>query len=231
MLLKKDQITAMMDLSVLRADCKITEVDEVADIAKKYNCGCIIVWPSYVPYLLEKISDRPDIRPASVISFPGGSSTTAVKVLEARNLIKMGCVELDMVLNIGLLKSGRNSEVFEDINAVVEEAGKVPVRVIMETHYLSDNEIKNACDSCIKAKAAFVKTGTGWTPTGATLENIALIKNHVKDAIGIKASGGIKGLDTLAEMYKRGATKFGIGLRTVDKIFEQMSEYTDGLQI
>lgn len=231
MILTAKQITAMMDLSVLRTDCTLKEVDEVVEVSKKYDVGCIIVWPSFVPYLMEKLADRPDIRPASVISFPGGASSTATKVAEAKELVKMGCVELDMVINVGLLKSGKYAEVLADVKAVVEAAGKVPVRVIMETHCLTDDEIMKACDICIESGAAFVKTGTGWTPTGATLENIALIKKHVKDAIGIKASGGVRGLDTLVEMYKRGATKFGIGVRTVGKIFEQLSEYPDGIQI
>lgn len=228
MILTSNQITAMMDLSVLRADCVLKEVDEVADVAKRYNCGCIIVWPSYVPYLLEKISDRPDIMPASVVSFPAGSSTPGIKAAEALELIKMGCKELDMVANIGLIKSGKYREALDDVKAVVDAAGNIPVRVIIETHFLSDDEIKKACDICIDAKAAFVKTGTGWTSTGATLENIALIKSYVNDAIGIKASGGVRGFDTLMEMYKRGATKFGLGVRTVGKIFEQMAQYPNG---
>ena len=97
----------------------------------------------------------------------------------------------------------------------------MPVKVILECHYLSDDEIRRACELCIEAGAAFVKTSTGWAPTGATLENIALIKSCVGDAIVIKASGGIRGFETLKGMYRRGARRFGIGLRTAAPIFEQ----------
>jgi len=132
----------------------------------------------------------------------------------------MGCDELDMVINLGLLRSGQYQRVLDDIRGVVEVANGVPVKVILECHYLTDAEIRKGCELCIQAGAAFVKTGTGWAPTGATLENVALIKACVGDAIGIKASGGIRGLETLTEMYRRGARRFGIGLRSAPRIFE-----------
>ena len=138
----------------------------------------------------------------------------------------MGCDELDMVINVGLLRSGQYQRVLDDIRGVVEVAGTAPVKVILECHYLSDEQIRRGCELCIEAGAAFVKTSTGWAPTGATLENVALIKSCVGDAIGIKAAGGIRGLETLIEMYRRGARRFGIGLSTATRIFEECALHT-----
>jgi deoxyribose-phosphate aldolase len=104
---------------------------------------------------------------------------------------------------------------------VVGVAGDAPVKVILECHYLSDDQIRAGCELCIQAGASFVKTSTGWAPTGATLENLALIKSCVGDAIAIKAAGGIRSLDMVMEMYRLGARRFGIGLSSAIRIFEE----------
>jgi deoxyribose-phosphate aldolase len=210
MVLTAKQITAMMDLSVLRTDCTLKEVDEVVEVSKKYDVGCIIVWPSYVPYLKEKLADRPDIRLASVISFPGGASSTATKVFEAKELAKLGCVEIDMVINVGFIKSGKYAEALADVKAVVEAAGKVPVRVIMETHCLTDDEICKASELAVEAGAAFVKTGTGWNGA-ATVKQVERIYQTIGNAAFIKAAGGIRSLDAVKELYQAGCDRFGIG--------------------
>jgi deoxyribose-phosphate aldolase len=144
-----------------------------------------------------------------------------MKVAEAQELLRLGCDELDMVINIGLLRSGHLQRVLDDIRGVVQAAGETPVKVILECHYLSNDEIRQGCELCIRAGAAYVKTGTGWAPTGATLENVATIKSYVGDAIGIKAAGGIRTLGTLSEMARLGAQRFGIGFRSAQSIFEQ----------
>jgi deoxyribose-phosphate aldolase len=154
--------------------------------------------------------------------------TDTPKVAEARELLQMGCGELDMVINLGLLRSGRYQRVLDDIQAVVDVAGGVPVKVILECHYLSDKEICKGCELCIKAGASFVKTGTGWAPTGATPENIALIKSCVGDAIAIKAAGGVRGLDMVIEMYRLGARRFGVGLNSAIQIFRECATQSGG---
>jgi len=215
------QVASMIDLSAVRADTTEAEVRATADMARQCGCLCATTLPAYTPLLKELLADEPEIRVSGNVSFPSGGATSAMKVAEAKELLQMGCDELDMVMNIGLLRSGRYQRVLEDIKGVIGTAGKVPVKVILECHYLSDDEIRRACELCIKAGAAFIKTGTGWAPSGATLENIALIKSCVGDAIAIKASGGIRGLETLKEMYRRGARRFGVGLRAALPIFEQ----------
>jgi len=215
------QVAGMIDLSAVRADTTEAEVRATADMAIRYRCACATTLPTYTPLLKELLADDPQIRVSGNVAFPAGGVTSAMKIAEAKELLQMGCNELDMVINVGLLRSGRYQRVLEDIQGVVKAAGAVPVKVILECHYLSDDEIRRACELCIEAGAAFVKTGTGWAPTGATLENIALIKSCVGDAIGIKASGGIRRLETLKEMYRRGARRFGIGFKTAPPIFAQ----------
>jgi deoxyribose-phosphate aldolase len=215
------EVARMVDLSAVRPDTSEADVRALADMAKTYRCLCTTTFPAYTPLLKELLADAPEVRISGNVSFPSGGATTSMKMAEAKELLQMGCDELDMVINIGLLRSGQYQRVLDDIRGVVEVAGGVPVKVILECHYLSDDEIRRACELCIQAGAAFVKTGTGWAPTGATLENVALIKSCVGDAIGIKASGGIRGLETLIEMYRRGARRFGIGLKSAPRIFEQ----------
>ena len=216
-----DEIARMIDLSVLRADSDEAQVKALAEAARKYRCICVLTLPSQTPLIKELLADELDIRIGGVVAFPSGGSSTSIKVAEAKELIHIGCKELDMVINIGLLRSGQYQRVLDDIKGVVGVANDVPVKVILECHYLSDDQIRKGCELCVKAGAAFVKTSTGWAPTGATLENIALIKSCVGDAIGIKAAGGIRGLETLKEMYRRGARRFGIGLGSGVQILEQ----------
>ena len=217
----RPQVARMIDLSAVRADTTEAEVRTLAGMVRKYRCICATTLPAYTPLLKQLLADEPQVRVSGNVSFPAGAATSSIKIAEAKELLRMGCDELDMVINIGLLRSGRDQAVLDDIQGVVESAGDVPVKVILECHYLSDDDVRRACQLCIEAGAAFVKTGTGWTPTGATPENITLIKSCVGDAIGIKASGGIRGLETLQEMYRRGARRFGLGVRTAAPIFNQ----------
>ena len=215
------EIARMIDLSAVRADSGEMEVRALADMAKEYQCICASTLPSFTPMLKELLADESQIHVGGNVGFPSGGATRGMKIVEARELVQMGCDELDMVINIGMLRSGRYQTVLDDIKGVVKVADGAPVKVILECHYLSDDEIHRACELCVEAGASFVKTGTGWTPTGATLENITLIKSCVGDAIAIKASGGIRGLETIKEMYRRGARRFGIGLKPAPVIFEQ----------
>ncbi len=215
------EVARMVDLSAVRIDTTEAEVRAMVDLAKKYQCICVTTLPCYTPLVRELLVGEGEIHVSGNVSFPSGEATSNMKIAEARDLLHMGCDELDMVINVGMLRSGKYQYVLDDIVGVVNAAKAVPVKVILECHYLSDDEIRKACKLCIEAGAAFVKTGTGWAPTGATLENIALIKSCVGDRIGIKASGGIRDLETLREMYRRGARRFGIGFRAATPIFAQ----------
>lgn len=218
-----EELARMTDLTAVRAESDEAEVRALAEAAKKYQPICVCTLPSHTPLLQALLADEPRIGVVGAVGFPSGGNTTAAKVAEAKELLEIGCSELDMVINIGLLRSGAYQRVLEDIRGVVEAAGGVPVKVILECHYLSENQIRKGCELCIEAGASFVKTSTGWAPTGATLENVTLIKTCVGDAIAIKAAGGIQSLDTVMGMYRLGVRRFGIGLSSAIRIFE---EYT-----
>jgi deoxyribose-phosphate aldolase len=216
-----NQVAGMVDLSAVRPGVTTADIKSMVEMARQYRCICVTTLPCYTPLAKELLDDVCGIRVSGNVAFPSGGATSSMKIAEARDLIAMGCDELDMVVNVGWLRSGHDRRVLDDIQGVVDVAGEVPVKVILECHYLSDDEIRQGCELCIQAGATFVKTGTGWAPTGATLENVALIKACVGDAIGIKAAGGIRTLETMTAMVRLGARRFGIGFRSAQRIFEQ----------
>jgi deoxyribose-phosphate aldolase len=136
-----------------------------------------------------------------------------------------------MVMNVGKFLSGEYAEVEADVRAVVEAAKPRPVKVIIEMFYLNPAQVEKACEICIGAGAAFIKTGTGWVGNGATVDDIKLIKSMVGDRIQIKASGGIRDLETLVAMYRQGARRFGVNLRSGIKIVEECSKNAEKLAI
>ena len=219
----------MIDLSVVRAQASEADVHTLAETVKKHRCIIATTLPSYTPLILKLLVDELDIGVSGNVGFPSGGQSSTVKVLETKELISLGCDEIDMVMNVGMHKSGQYQHVKDDIRGVVEAAEDAPVKVILECHYLLDDEIRRACEICVETGAAFVKTGTGWAPTGATLKNIALIKSCIGDDIAIKASGGIRGLEMLVEMYRRGARRFGIGLGWERQLFEQIDALPGGV--
>lgn len=223
------EISRMIDLSAVKAEDDDTYIRSLVECAREYRCIAVIPLPSRTLLVKELLQGDPDITLGGAIGFPSGGHTTSIKVAEAKELIALGCSELDMVMNIGKMVSGRTTEVLEDICAVIEAADGVPVKVILECHYLTHDQIRKGCDLCVQAGASFVKTGTGWAPTGATLENIALIKAQVGEAIGVKAAGGVRDLETLLQMYRMGARRFGIALHSATKILEQIQSLPDGV--
>jgi deoxyribose-phosphate aldolase len=132
----------------------------------------------------------------------------------------MGCAEIDMVNNIAWVKAGQEDRYTADVRAVVEAAEGRPVKVILECHWLTEDEITRACQWCIAAGAAWVKTGTGWAPTGATLDNVALMKRTVGARCGVKAAGGVRDVQTLLALHARGARRFGISVLAVQGILD-----------
>ena len=213
----------MIDLSAVQPADGEEAIRRMVDTARQYHCHLVTTLPSQTPRVIELLGGTREIGVSGNVGFPSGGQTTRIKVAEAQELLQMGCTELDMVINIAKLCSGQSQDVLADIRAVVETALGIPVKVILECHYLTPDQIHQACDLCILAGAAFVKTGTGWAPSGATPENVALIKAHVGDEIQIKASGGIRTLDTLLTLHRLGASRFGIGTRWVGDILKSGS--------
>ena len=218
------ELARMIDLSAVRADVELAEVRRLADVARHYRCVCAFVMPCYLPELQGLLADAPHVGIGGVVGFPSGAASTATKAAEARQQLAQGATELDMVINIGMLRSARDRYVEDDIRAVVEAAAGLPVKVILEAHYLSDEQIVRACGIAVRAGAAFVKTATGWAETGATLHNVALIKSVVGGKAQVKAAGGVRDLDTVLEMIRRGVSRFGVGLDSGVKILKQCDE-------
>jgi deoxyribose-phosphate aldolase len=231
MKLTVQQLARMVDLSAVRTDVDLTEVRQLAEAARRFRCICVFVLPCYVAELKPLLADTPEVGLGAVVGFPSGAHTTATKVAEARAQLAQGATELDMVMNVGMLRSGRERYVEDDIRAVVETVAGTPVKVILEAHYLTDDQIVRSSQLAVRAGAAFVKTGTGWAPTGATLHNIQLIKSTIGDAAQIKAAGGVRDLSTVQEMIRLGATRFGVGLAAGVKILEECAALAEGLDV
>ncbi len=215
-------IAQMIDLSAVQAENDSKYIRQMVEKAKEFQCIAVYPLPSWIPFTRQALGTDSGILLGGPVGFPSGGHTTSIKVAETRELIDMGCNEIDMVLNVGKLRSGLKDEVYKDIQAVVEAAAPVPVKVILECHYLSQDEILTGCDLTVKAAAAWVKTGTGWPATGATVERVQLISRHVGDTIQVKAAGGVRDLETLLALYDAGARRFGVGLNSALKIFKQM---------
>lgn len=225
------QLARMLDLSAVRADVDLAEVRRLTEAARQYRCVAAFVLPCHLPALKTLLADAPDVGVGGVVGFPSGAHTTAIKVAEAREQLTAGAGELDMVLNVGMLRSGRDAYVANDIRAVVEAAGAVPVKVILEAHHLNDSEIVRGSQLAVRSGAAFVKTGTGWAPTGATLHNVRLIKSAVGDAAQVKAAGGVRDLKTVVELMRSGATRFGVGLTSGLQILAECAAHADGVEV
>lgn len=223
------QIPRLIDISGVRADVTLDEIDRIASVARQYRFICAFAMPCFTKLLVEKLRDDKDIMVGGVVGFPSGADTTFVKVADAKDMLSAGVNELDMVINIGALKSGRYDLVRDDIKAVVEAAGGVPVKSILEIAYLTDDEIARGSELAVEAGVTFVKTGTGWAAKPTTVETIRLIKKTIGDAAFIKAAGGVRSLDTLLEMAEAGCNRFGIGLRSVLGIMDEVYRRTGAL--
>ena len=198
------ELAQMMDLSVVQAQHTDEDVRQVAKMAIRYQCKAVFTLPCQTHLLRQLIGDEKVVI-GGVVGFPSGGATMNTKIDEARELIDLGCKELDMVINIGKLKSGCKKYVLDDIRSVAEVAAGVPVKVVLECHYLTRDEIRTGCELSLEAGAAFVKTATGWAPTGATLENVSFIHSCTQDRIAIKAAGDVRGLETVLGFRGAGA--------------------------
>jgi len=220
MLLTAQEIAKMIDLSCVRTISSKRDIENMVDAARAYGFGQVSVLQCFIPYTRQLLRDVPNVHVVGNVSFPSGSDSTSIKVAQAKEMMAAGCDEIDMVMNIGKLRSGELIEVETDVRAVIETVHPIPVKVIIEIMYLTPEETRRACGICMRTGAAFVKTGSGWAERGTTLEDVRLIKSIVGERVRIKASGGIRSLDTLLEMYTAGARRFGVNLRSGVQIVE-----------
>jgi deoxyribose-phosphate aldolase len=204
----KKKIAKTIDHSLLKPEMTRDEVRQGCEIAKKYDVASVCCKPSDVAFCAEILKGT-DVEVGTVVGFPHGSSTTETKVFETKNAIANGATEIDMVLNIGQLKSGLYDAVKADIAAVVSAAGGKMVKVILENAYLTDEEKITACKLCEAAGAHYVKTSSGYAPTGATVADVKLMRAAVSPAVKVKSAGGVRALDALIEMLDAGVERSG----------------------
>ena len=219
----RDEIAKMIDVSAVRADSTMEEVAQIVEAARKFPFICIFTMPSMIEKIRDDVRKQPYTGLGGIVGFPSGGETTQTKVHEARELKTLGCDEIDMVMNIGKLKSGLDDEVMADIMAVRAVVSPTPLKVIIEVCLLTDDEIRRAASIVRDSGASFVKTGTGWAGA-TTLHHLEIIRETVGDAIPIKVAGGVRDLDTLLKMKEMGASRFGIGFKSALKIMEQCPE-------
>jgi len=203
-------IAKMIDHTLLKANATKAEIEKLAEEAKQYKFASVCINPVWVKTAAELLKDAPEVKVCTVIGFPLGASTPETKAFETRNAIENGATEVDMVINIGALKDGNDELAERDIRAVVDAAkSKALTKVIIETSLLSDEEKVKACKLAVKAGADFVKTSTGFSTGGATVEDIRLMRDTVGPEIGVKASGGVRSREDAINMIEAGATRIG----------------------
>ncbi|MBA4535880.1 deoxyribose-phosphate aldolase [Bacillus aquiflavi] len=204
-----NSIAKMIDHTLLKADATKDQIKKLCEEAKEFLFASVCVNPSWVKYSAELLQGT-DVKVCTVIGFPLGASTPKTKAFETKNAIENGAEEVDMVINIGALKDGNDELVEKDIKAVVEAAkGKALTKVIIETCLLTNEEKIRACNISAKAGADFVKTSTGFSTSGATIEDVALMRKTVGPNMGVKASGGVRSAHDAQQMIKAGATRIG----------------------
>ena len=205
-----EQVAKTIDHSLLRPELDLDFVRDGVELARRYGVASATVRPADVAFAVDLLEGS-DVFVSTVVGFPHGSSSTETKAFEAERAVELGAREIDMVLNIGRLRSGRAVEVRDDIAAVVAvaQAKGAIVKVIFENAYLDDAEKELACRLSEEAGAAFVKTSTGFAPSGATIDDLKLMRRCVGPHVQVKAAGGIRTLDALLEVMAVGVTRIG----------------------
>jgi deoxyribose-phosphate aldolase len=215
-------VAALIDHTLLRPEATAPDIRKVCTEARQYGFAAVCVNPYWVPLAVVEIGGS-QVKACTVIGFPLGANATSIKVAEAMEAVRAGAREIDMVLNVGELRGGNGDGVLHDIRAVVEAAhdGGAIVKVILETALLTDEQKIASCGLAKDAGAEFVKTSTGFGASGATAEDVALMRRAVGSGMGVKASGGIRTLEDLQKMVAAGATR--IGSSNSVKIIEEMA--------
>ena len=205
----KKEMAKYLDDTLLKADATPEQIVKICEEAKTYGCASVCVNSSYVPLVAKELSGSV-VKTCCVIGFPLGSCTSESKAAETADSIEKGANEVDMVIQIGRAKAGEWDYVKSDIEAVVKAAaGKAIVKVIIETCLLTDEEKIKACQIAKEAGADFVKTSTGFSTGGATVEDIRLMRETVGKDMGVKASGGVRDFEKVQAMIDAGATRIG----------------------
>lgn len=201
-------INHYIDHTLLKPDSTQKQIDQIIEEAKENRFASVCVNPTWVAHAAQALAGEP-VKVCTVVGFPLGANTTAVKAFEAKNAVENGADEIDMVINIGQLKAQNDSAVENDIRAVVEASRPKLVKVIIETCLLTDEEKVRACQLAVAAGADYVKTSTGFSTGGATVADVALMRRTVGETIGVKAAGGARSYADALALIEAGATRIG----------------------
>ena len=205
--LDERRILAAVDHTLLRPTATWEEIRQICDDGVAYGCASVCIPPSYVKQASEYLAGKLPV--CTVIGFPNGYSTTAVKVFEAQDAMANGAREIDMVVNLGWVKDGRWSDVLAELRAVKEACGEHILKVIVETCQLTQEEKVKLCELVTESGADFIKTSTGFSSGGATAEDVALLRTHVGAQVQVKAAGGITSLEDAQTFLDLGAARLG----------------------
>lgn len=201
-------LAGVIDHTQVKAYATQVDIAELCDEAVRLGLFAVTVNPVWVAYCAKRLAES-EVLINATVGFPLGANTAVIKVAETEEAIRNGAREIDMVINIGALKSGAHDYVAKEIRAITRAAGDAPVKVILETAYLSQDEKLTVCQLAADNGAAFVKTSTGFAPTGATIADVRLMRDAVGDRLGVKAAGGIRSLRDARAMLDAGATRLG----------------------
>ena len=213
-------IADYIDHSLLDPLATTEQLGKYCNQADQYGFPTVCVYPAFVHQAVELVKNK-RIQVCSVIGFPTGATTSAVKLYEAQEAVENGATELDIVINLGWLKEGKTEEIYQEIAQICEETGQT-VKTILEMSLLTETEKQLAAEICLDAGASYLKTSTGWSG-GATVEDVALLKKIAKGRVGIKASGGIRTLEQAIALIEAGATRIGTS-RGVDLVRQQKEQ-------
>lgn len=207
-MLKPNEIAAYIDHTLLAPDATEDQIEKLCNEAKSYKFASVCTNGTYTK-LCRQLLEGSSVKVCTVVGFPLGASKSEVKVFETAQAVKDGAQEIDMVINIGLLKMGHHDQLLQEIKGVREASKGLSLKVIIETALLSDEEKREACHIAVKGGANFVKTSTGFSKGGATVEDVALMRQIVGFDIGVKAAGGVRSYSDAIEMIEAGASRLG----------------------
>lgn len=202
------RLNKYIDHTILKPETTQKQVEKILSEAKEYDFASVCVNPTWVSLAAESLKDS-DVKVCTVIGFPLGANTSAVKAFETKDAIANGADEIDMVINVGALKAGNDALVLDDIKAVVDASGDKLVKVIIEACLLTDDEKVRACQLSKEAGADYVKTSTGFSTGGATVADVALMRKTVGPDMGVKASGGARSYEDAIAFIEAGASRIG----------------------
>ncbi|MCL7721194.1 deoxyribose-phosphate aldolase [Actinobacillus pleuropneumoniae] len=224
--MKPNEIAKFIDHTALTAEKTEQDILQLCDEAVENQFFSVCINSGYIPLAKQKLASS-NVNICTVVGFPLGANLSSVKAFEAKEAIKAGAEEVDMVINVGLIKSNKWEAVKADIQEVLRACEGALLKVILETCLLTKEEIVKACEICRELNVGFVKTSTGFNRGGATIEDIALMRKTVGSEIGVKASGGVRDTETALAMIEAGATRIGAsaGIAIINGLKDNSSNY------